>query len=176
MNKESYNNEELLKKLKATIEKLKLQNKQGSKINSQADIQISKNNSIMKMNLNIKQLANKMCNTEINNLEEKNKKRNKLEIKTEDFPGPGDYDITEYIKVPICFSNVTNFGSNASRGLLYPNKDIEIKGKKEEMDIDKEIKDENEKKEIDDNEEIKEKLIEKTKKIYMKQKGRKDEH
>ena len=84
------------------------------------------NNSTNAMNLNIKQLANKMCNTEINNLEEKNKKRNKLEIKTEDFPGPGDYDITEYIKVPICFSNVTNFGSNASRGLLYPNKDNKI--------------------------------------------------
>ena len=64
MNKESYNNEELLKKLKATIEKLKLQNKQGNKINSQADIQISKNNTIMKM----KQEEIKNLNEKVNTL------------------------------------------------------------------------------------------------------------
>ena len=64
MNKESYDNEELLKKLKATIEKLKMQNKQGSKVNSQADLQISKNNSIMKM----KQEEIKNLNEKINTL------------------------------------------------------------------------------------------------------------
>ena len=64
MNKESYNNEELLKKLKATIEKLKFQNKQGNKINSQADMQISKNNSIMKM----KQEEIKNLNEKVNTL------------------------------------------------------------------------------------------------------------
>ena len=50
--------------MKATIEKLKLQNKQGSKINSQADIQISKNNSIMKM----KQEEIKNLNEKVNTL------------------------------------------------------------------------------------------------------------
>ena len=49
MNKESNDNEELLQNLKSTIEKLKLQNKQGSMINSQTDLQISKNNSLMQM-------------------------------------------------------------------------------------------------------------------------------
>ena len=64
MNKESYDNEELLKNLKATIEKLKMQNKQGNKVNSQADLQISKNNSIMKM----KQEEIKNLNEKINSL------------------------------------------------------------------------------------------------------------
>ena len=77
------------------------------------------------LNSNIEKIANKICNTEINNLEEKTKK-DKVETKDESVPGPGDYDISPYLDVPICFSNVTNFGSNSSRGLLYPNKDNKI--------------------------------------------------
>ena len=64
MNKESNDNEELLQNLKSTIEKLKLQNKQGSMINSQTDLQISKNNSLMQM----KQQEIKNLNEKINSL------------------------------------------------------------------------------------------------------------
>ena len=64
MNKESYDNEEILQNLKSTIEKLKMQNKQGSLINSQADLQISKNNSLMQM----KQQEMKNLNEKINTL------------------------------------------------------------------------------------------------------------
>ena len=64
MNKESYDNEEILQNLKSTIEKLKMQNKQGSLINSQADLQISKNNSLMQM----KQQELKNLNEKINSL------------------------------------------------------------------------------------------------------------
>jgi chromosome segregation ATPase len=64
MNKESYDNEEILQNLKSTIEKLKMQNKQGSLINSQADLQISKNNSLMQM----KQQEIKNLNEKINSL------------------------------------------------------------------------------------------------------------
>ena len=74
---------------------------------------------------NIEKITNKMCNTEITNKEESTKK-DRFETKTESFPGPGDYEISPYINVPICFSNVTNFGSNSSRGLLYPTKDNKI--------------------------------------------------
>ena len=82
-------------------------------------------NSTKALNCNLEKLANKICNTEINNSEEKTK-RDKVEMKDESVPGPGDYDIPPYLNVPICFSNVTNFGSNSSRGLLYPNKDNKI--------------------------------------------------
>ena len=64
MNKESYDNEEILQNLKSTIEKLKLQNKQGNMINSQADLQISKNNNLMQM----KQQEIKNLNEKINTL------------------------------------------------------------------------------------------------------------
>ena len=50
--------------MKSTIEKLKLQNKQGSIINSQTDLQISKNNSLMQM----KQQEIKNLNEKINSL------------------------------------------------------------------------------------------------------------
>ena len=76
MNQESYNNEEILKKLKDTIEKLKIQNKQGSKANSQADLQISKNNSIMKMKQEeIKNLNEKLnlLNKELQIIKQENK-------------------------------------------------------------------------------------------------------
>ena len=76
MNQESYNNEEILKKLKATIEKLKMQNKQGNKANSQADLQISKNNSIMKMKQEeIKNLNDKLnsLNKELQMIKQENK-------------------------------------------------------------------------------------------------------
>ena len=76
MNKESYNNEELLKNLKATIEKLKIQNRQGSKVNSQADLQISKNNNLMKMKQEeIKQLNDKIntLNSELKIIKDENK-------------------------------------------------------------------------------------------------------
>ena len=85
------------------------------------------NNSTNAMNTNIVKLANKICNTDlINNTDEGKKKKDKLDLKIEDIPGPGDYDISPFINTPICFSNVTNFGSNASRGLLYPKKDNKI--------------------------------------------------
>ena len=80
------------------------------------------NRSTNALNVNIEKLANKMCYTDLNNIEEKTKQKNKLEIKIEDIPGPGDYEISPYINAPICFSNVSNFGSNSSRGLLYPKK------------------------------------------------------
>ena len=82
------------------------------------------NNSTNGMNYPINKLVNKLCNTDISNLPEKNK--NQLFIKTEDIPGPGDYDLSPLINVPICFSNVTNFGSNSSRGLLYPKYDNKL--------------------------------------------------
>ena len=64
MNKESYDNEELLNNLKNTIEKLKMQNKQGYIINSKTDLQINKNNNLMKM----KQQEIKNLNEKINTL------------------------------------------------------------------------------------------------------------
>ena len=64
MNKESYDNEELLNNLKNTIEKLKMQNKQGYLINSKTDLQINKNNNLMKM----KQQEIKNLNEKINTL------------------------------------------------------------------------------------------------------------
>ena len=78
------------------------------------------------LNPNIEKIVNKISNTNLNNIEEEKKKKDKLEIKIEDIPGPGDYDISHFMKTPICFSNVTNFGSNASRGLLFPKKDNKI--------------------------------------------------
>ena len=79
------------------------------------------NRSTNGLNMNVEKMANKMCYTDLNNdIEEKTRQKNKLEIKVEELPGPGDYEISPYINVPICFSNVTNFGSNSSRGLLYP--------------------------------------------------------
>ena len=82
------------------------------------------NNSTNNMNYPIKKLVNKICNTDKSNLSEKNK--NQLFTKTEDIAGPGDYDLSPLINVPICFSNVTNFGSNSSRGLLYPKYDNKL--------------------------------------------------
>ena len=74
------------------------------------------NNSTNGMNYPINKLVNKICNTDKSNLSEKNK--NQLFTKTEDIAGPGDYDLSSLINVPICFSNVTNFGSNSSRGFF----------------------------------------------------------
>ena len=66
MNKESYDNEELLNNLKNTLEKLKMQNKQGYLINSKTDLQINKNNNLMKMK-----------QQEIKNLNKKKKEKKK---------------------------------------------------------------------------------------------------
>ena len=85
---------------------------------------IGTHNSTDVINYTIKKMTNKICNTEIINIEERTK--DKYETKSEEFPGPGDYEISPYINVPICFSNVTNFGSNSSRGLLYSNKNNKI--------------------------------------------------
>ena len=97
-------------------------------INTESSFDNGGNNSTYAMNTNVEKFANKICyTTNLNYIEETKKpKKDKLEIKVEDIPGPGDYDITLFMKTPICFSNVTNFGSNASRGLLYPNKDNKI--------------------------------------------------
>ena len=97
-------------------------------INTESSFDNGGNNSTNAMNTNVEKFANKICyTTNLNYIEETKKpKKDKLEIKVEDIPGPGDYDITLFMKTPICFSNVTNFGSNASRGLLYPNKDNKI--------------------------------------------------
>ena len=84
-----------------------------------------KNNSTNGNSYNMEKFVDKICNTEINNIEEKTK-TDRLITKTESLPGPGDYEISPLINVPICFSNVTNFGSNSSRGLLYPKKDNKI--------------------------------------------------
>ena len=97
-------------------------------INTESSFDNGGNNSTNAMNTNVEKFANKICyTTNLNYIEETKKpKKDKLEIKVEDIPGPGDYDITLFMKTPICFSNVTNFGSNASRGLLYPNKENKI--------------------------------------------------
>ena len=97
-------------------------------INTESSLNNGGNISTNGMNTNIEKFANKICyTTNLNYVEETKKpKKDKLEIKVEDIPGPGDYDITLFMKTPICFSNVTNFGSNASRGLLYPSKDNKI--------------------------------------------------
>ena len=76
------------------------------------------NNSTNMLTYNIEKLADKICNTEV--LNEKNKKRRLLNLKLDDSPGPGDYDTTFNIEGPVKFSNVNNFGSNVSRGLLFP--------------------------------------------------------
>jgi len=69
---------------------------------------------------NIERFADKICNTEILNQREKNKISNMYNLKKDDSPGPGEYNITFNKDAPVKFSNVTNFGSNSSRGLLYP--------------------------------------------------------
>ena len=69
---------------------------------------------------NIERLADQICNVEIGNERKKNKSKEIFNLKIDDVPGPGDYDTTFNIDAPIKFSNVNNFGSNVSRGLLFP--------------------------------------------------------
>ena len=76
------------------------------------------NNSTNLITHNIERLADKICNTEIISQKEKHKKL--FNNKIENNPGPADYDTTFNTFAPIKFSNVNNFGSNSSRGLLYP--------------------------------------------------------
>ena len=75
------------------------------------------NNSTNLLTHNLELFADKICHTEILTQKEKNKKN---EINKENSPGPGDYNITFNIDHPVRFSNVNNFGSNSSRGLLFP--------------------------------------------------------
>ena len=77
------------------------------------------NNSSNLITHNIESLADKICKTEIVT-KVKSGKNGIFNLKTENCPGPGDYDTTFNIDSPIKFSNVNNFGSNSSRGLLYP--------------------------------------------------------
>ena len=111
-------------KVNENIESLKI-NTQVNSFNKFNDSLQNVNNTatqqnIKDLNYNLNVLTNKLCGTETTKSDEKNKD------KTEENPGPGDYEISPYINVPICFSNVTNFGSNSSRGLLYPKKDNKI--------------------------------------------------
>ena len=114
-------------KLIEDLDKLKINTQVNSFDKFNESLQTSNygtHNSSNALNFNIKKMANKMCNTEIIDIEEKSK--DKTETKSKEIPGPGDYDISPYINVPICFSNVTNFGSNSSRGLLYSKKENKI--------------------------------------------------
>ena len=104
------------------------------------------NNSTNLLTKNIESLADKICNTEIISQKEKHKKlfNNNIEI----LPGPGDYDTTFNLCAPIKFSNVNNFGSNSSRGLLYPSMKnnkirIGLKNKKTSLIIKNDINKEN---------------------------------
>ena len=100
------------------------------------------NNSTNLLTYNMERFADKICNTEILSQKEKNKK-NEI-VKGENFPGPGDYNITFNRDAPVNFSNVNNFGSNSSRGLLYPNTkhkiQIGLKNKKSSLIIKNGIK------------------------------------
>lgn len=111
-------------KVNENIESLKINTQVNSFSKFNESLQNGNNSgthqNIKELNYNIERLTSKLCGTDTTNSEEKNKD------KTEEIPGPGDYEISPYINVPICFSNVTNFGSNSSRGLLYPKKDNKI--------------------------------------------------
>jgi hypothetical protein len=104
------------------------------------------NNSTNLLTKNIESLADKICNTEIISQKEKHKKLFNNNI--ENLPGPGDYDTTFNLCAPIKFSNVNNFGSNSSRGLLYPSMKnnkirIGLKNKKTSLIIKNDINKEN---------------------------------
>ena len=71
---------------------------------------------------NIELYADKICNTELINQRAKDRLNinNKLKFIKDGSPGPGEYYTDFNIDAPISFSNVDNFGSNSSRGLLFP--------------------------------------------------------
>ncbi len=70
---------------------------------------------------NVELYADKICNTELLNQKGLDKnKNNKLHMIKDYSPGPGEYEINCNVDAPIKFSNVDNFGSNSSRGLLFP--------------------------------------------------------
>ena len=77
------------------------------------------NNSTDFLSYNIDHIVDKICRTEIIN-ENGKKKKEKYGLKTDDFPGPGQYNISFNIDAPVSFSNQHNFGSNVSRGLMFP--------------------------------------------------------
>ena len=84
------------------------------------------NNSTNLLTHNFDKYADKICCTETFNSQEKLKKKALSNLKL-DIPGPGQYHIPYNIDAPISFSNVNNFGSNVSRGLLFPLKKNKIK-------------------------------------------------
>ena len=109
------------------------------------------NNSNFSTNLitqNLDRFADKICNTEIISQKIKNQKNNLMRINKDNLPGPGEYNITNFnLDAPIKFSNVNNFGSNQSRGILFPltkpKLRIGIKNKKTSLIIKNDIKKEN---------------------------------
>ena len=90
-----------------------------STIDYDSNLNIKTNTSTNLITHNIDCLTDKICNTEKIPKEKKGKK-GIFNLKIEICPGPGDYDTTFNIDAPIKFSNVNNFGSNSSRGILYP--------------------------------------------------------
>ena len=138
--KEKKVDEKKNKELKDNIKNIKIKTENSfnnSTIPNETIINDKTYNSTNMLTYNIERLADKICNTETVN--EKNKKKGLLNLKIDDSPGPGDYDTTFHIEGPIKFSNVNNFGSNVSRGLLFPasrNKiKIGLRNKKESLII-----------------------------------------
>lgn len=89
-----------------------------STIPNNTTINENSNNSTNLITHNIERLADKICGIEIFN--EKKKKGKIFNMKKDNSPGPGEYDTTFNLGAPVKFSNVNNFGSNVSRGLLFP--------------------------------------------------------
>ena len=93
---------------------------ESSNLPYESSFNINSNTSTNLLTQNIERYADKICNTEIINQKLKNKKKDLLSLYRDNLPGPGEYDTAFNLDAPINFSNVNNFGSNQSRGLLFP--------------------------------------------------------